>query len=59
MVQQQEQRLALVPLRVYFTHGMAKVEIGVARGKREHEKRHSIAKREQEREIAQELGRRR
>ena len=57
--QQQEQRLALVPLRAYFTHGMAKVEIGVGKGKREHEKRHSIAKREQEREIAQELGRRR
>jgi SsrA-binding protein len=56
---QQEQRLALVPLRVYFTHGMAKVEIAVAKGKREHEKRQSIAKREQEREIAQELGRRR
>ena len=29
---QQEQRLALVPLRVYFTHGMAKVEIAVAKG---------------------------
>jgi SsrA-binding protein len=57
--QQQEQRLALVPLRAYFTHGMAKVEIGVGRGKREHEKRQSIAKREQDREIAQELGRRR
>jgi SsrA-binding protein len=57
--QQQEQRLALVPLRVYFSHGMAKVEIAVARGKREHEKRQAIAKREQEREIAQELGRRR
>ena len=59
MAQQQEHRLALVPLRVYFTHGMAKVEVGVARGKREHEKRQSIAKREQEREMAQELGRRR
>jgi SsrA-binding protein len=57
--EQQEQRLTLVPLRVYFTHGVAKVEIGVGRGKREHEKRQSIAKREQEREIAQELGRRR
>ena len=57
--EQQEQRLTLVPLRVYFTHGVAKVEIGVARGKREHEKRQSIAKREQEREIAQEMGRRR
>jgi SsrA-binding protein len=59
VTQQQEQRLALVPLRAYFTHGMAKVEIGVGKGKREHEKRQSIAKREQEREIAQELGRRR
>ena len=59
MAQQQEQRLALVPLRAYFTHGMAKVELGVGKGKREHEKRQSIAKREQEREIAQELGRRR
>jgi SsrA-binding protein len=57
--EQQEQRLTLVPLRVYFTHGVAKVEIGVGRGKREHEKRQSIAKREQEREIAQEMGRRR
>ena len=56
---QQEQRLALVPLRAYFTHGMAKIEIGVGKGKREHEKRQSIAKREQEREMAQELGRRR
>ena len=59
MAQQQEQRLALVPLRAYFTHGMAKIEIGIGKGKREHEKRQSIAKREQEREIAQELGRRR
>ena len=57
--EQQEQRLTLVPLRVYFTHGVAKVEIGVGRGKREHEKRQSIAKREQEREISQEIGRRR
>ena len=57
--EQQEQRLTLVPLRVYFTHGVAKVELGVGRGKREHEKRQSIAKREQEREIAHELGRRR
>jgi SsrA-binding protein len=57
--QQQEERLSLVPLRVYFTHGMAKVELAVARGKRQHEKRQSIAKREHEREIERELGRRR
>jgi SsrA-binding protein len=59
MQEQQEQRLTIVPLRVYFTHGIAKVEIGLGRGKRQHEKRQSIAKREHEREIERELGRRR
>jgi SsrA-binding protein len=53
------QRLTLVPLRVYFTHGLAKVELALARGKRLHEKRQAIAKREHEREIRRELGRRR
>lgn len=57
--QQQEERLSLVPIRVYFTRGMAKVELAVARGKRQHEKRQAIAKREHEREIERELGRRR
>jgi SsrA-binding protein len=56
---QQQDRLALVPLRVYFAHGMAKVELGLARGKRQHEKRHAIAKREHQREVERELGRRR
>jgi SsrA-binding protein len=57
--QQQEVRLTIVPLRVYFTHGIAKVELGVGRGKREFEKRQSIAKRESQREIERSLGRRR
>jgi SsrA-binding protein len=56
---QQELRLSLIPMRVYFTHGMAKVEIGLGRGKRQFEKRQSIAKRDQEREIQQATGRRR
>ncbi|MGZ4132326.1 MAG: SsrA-binding protein SmpB [Actinomycetota bacterium] len=55
----QEKGLALVPLRVYFTHGMAKVELAVARGKRRHEKRQAIAEREAQRETERELGRRR
>jgi len=59
MNQQQEERLSLVPLRLYFTHGVAKVELAVARGKRQHEKRQAIAKREHQREIERELGRRR
>lgn len=57
--QQQEQRMTLVPLRVYFTRGLAKVEIGLGRGKREHEVREALKKREHEREIQREMGRRR
>lgn len=56
---QQQDRLALVPLRVYFSHGLAKVELALARGKRTHEKRQAIAEREHEREMRRELGRRR
>ena len=54
-----ERGLALVPLRVYFTHGIAKLELALARGKRQFEKRRAIAEREQRREIERELGRRR
>jgi SsrA-binding protein len=54
-----EKNLTLVPLRVYFSHGMAKVEIATARGKRQHEKRQSIARRDALREAERELGRRR
>ena len=54
-----EKNLAMVPLRVYFTHGIAKVELALARGKRQHEKRQSIAKRDAQREAERELGRRR
>jgi SsrA-binding protein len=57
--QQQEERLTIVPLRVYFTHGIAKVELGVGRGKREYEKRQSIAKRESQREIERAMGQQR
>jgi SsrA-binding protein len=54
-----EKGLSVVPLRVYFTHGMAKVELALARGKRRYEKRQSIAKREAEREMERAAGRRR
>lgn len=45
-----ERGLTLVPLKVYFTRGMAKVELGLGRGKRRFEKRDSIAERESRRE---------
>jgi SsrA-binding protein len=44
--------LTLVPLSLYFKGGRLKVEIGVARGKRAHDKREDIAKRDAEREMA-------
>jgi SsrA-binding protein len=54
-----ERGLALIPLRVYFSHGLAKVELGLGRGKRQFEKRQAIAEREHRREIEREVGRRR
>jgi SsrA-binding protein len=54
-----EKGSSLVPLRVYFVHGLAKVEIALARGKRRYEKRQSIAKREAQREMERAAGRRR
>ena len=49
----------VVPLRVYFKHGLVKVEIAVARGKKTYDKRAAIAERESDRRIQRELGRRR
>jgi SsrA-binding protein len=54
-----EKGLTLVPMRLYFTHGLAKLELGLGRGKREFEKRQSIAEREHRREMDQALHRRR
>lgn len=48
----------LVPLSMYFTDGRAKVEIALARGKKEYDKRHSLAERQATRESEQALGRR-
>jgi SsrA-binding protein len=49
----------LVPLRLYFKHGLVKAEIAVGRGKKSHDKRASIAEREAERRMRQLEGRRR
>jgi SsrA-binding protein len=50
--------LTLVPLKLYIKKGVAKLELGVARGKRLHDKREVIARRETEREIGRALKRR-
>ena len=46
-----EQSLTLVPTRVYFSNGRAKVELALGKGKRTLDKRQSIKKREQQREM--------
>lgn len=51
--------LTLVPLQMYFVDGRAKVELALARGKRAYDKRQTLAKRDADREITRELGRRR
>lgn len=48
-----ERGLTIVPLRAYFKDGRVKVEIGLARGKKTHDKRESIKKRDIERDTAQ------
>ncbi len=50
--------VTLVPLAVYFKDGRAKVEIGVGRGKKMHDKRESIKRKEQDRELRRIMSRR-
>src|SRR5437773_2774402 len=46
-----ERGLTLVPLRLYFKDGRAKVELGLARGRKLHDKRAAIREREVRREM--------
>ena len=46
-----EKGFTLVPLRLYFRNGRAKVELALVRGKKQHDKREAIRDREQRREI--------
>ena len=47
----QAKGFTLVPLKLYIRNGMAKLEIGVAKGKKEHDKRRTIAERDARREL--------
>jgi SsrA-binding protein len=53
-----ESGLTLVPLSVYFNDGWAKVEIGLAKGKKAYDKRQDLASRDAQREINRAMGRR-
>jgi SsrA-binding protein len=54
----QEKGLTLVPLKLYLKNGRAKVEMGLARGKRQYDKRQSLRERDDRRQIDRALGRR-
>ncbi len=55
----EEKGLTLVPLKLYFKRGRIKAEIGLARGKKLHDKRDDNARKDVEMRIAKEVGRRR
>ncbi|GBL30570.1 ssrA-binding protein [Opitutia bacterium] len=50
---------AIVPLKIYFKHGLAKCLLTVGKGKKQHDKRHDIKERDAKREISRALSRRR
>ncbi len=54
-----EKGLTLVPLKMYFKDGKAKVELGLGRGKRAYDKRQTIKEREEKREMDRAIRRRR
>ncbi|HLT45812.1 MAG TPA: SsrA-binding protein SmpB [Rubricoccaceae bacterium] len=47
----EQQGYTVVPLRLYFKHGRAKVEIALAKGKKLYDKRHDIAARDEQRRL--------
>ena len=49
--------LTVIPLRLYFKSGRVKVELGVAKGKKTHDKRQDIAKKTADREARDAIGR--
>ncbi len=54
-----QRRFTLVPLRLYLKRGLAKVELGLGRGKRMYDKREALARRQTDREIDRSLKTRR
>ncbi|MCB0394948.1 MAG: SsrA-binding protein SmpB [Bdellovibrionales bacterium] len=52
-----EKGLSLIPLRIYFKKGRAKIEIALAKGKKAHDKRDTIKKRDALREVSQQIKR--
>lgn len=56
--QSRERGMTLIPLKIYFVRGKAKLLVGLARGKQKSDKRQSIAEREHRRDIDRAMSRR-
>ena len=54
-----ERGLTLVPLRVYFSHGLAKMELGLAKGKKTYDRRESLKEKDAQMQIDRAMRRRR
>lgn len=54
-----EKGFSLIPIKIYFKAGKAKVELGLARGKRKFDKREEIKRRDAKRDLDREIRRRR
>lgn len=50
-----EKGLTLIPLKIYFTRGMAKIELALAKGKKLYDKRDDMAKKEAKRDVERAL----
>jgi len=53
--QVQEKGLTLVPLRIYFKRGYAKIELALAKGKKLYDKRRALAEKDAQREVEKEI----
>lgn len=54
----EQKGLTLVPLELYFRNGVAKVKLALGRGKKQHDRREDLRKRDAEREVARALSHR-
>jgi len=54
-----ERGLTLVPLKVYFSHGLAKIELGLAKGKKTYDRRESLKEKDAQMQIDRAMRRRR
>ncbi len=48
---------SLIPLKLYFTHGRAKLELGIGKGRKNHDKRRAITERETKRDLSRQISR--